>query len=62
MEYTEVARTRIRASRIGLGTWAIGGWIGDGSDDDSDDDVWVATIQNARDLRNNLIGTAPADG
>jgi aryl-alcohol dehydrogenase-like predicted oxidoreductase len=59
MEYTEVARTRIRASRrIGLGTWAIGGRIGDGSDDD----VWVATIQNARDLRNNLIGTAPADG
>ena len=58
MEYPEVAHTRIRASRIGLGTWAIGGWIGDGSDDD----VWVAAIQHARDLGTNLIGTAPADG
>ena len=43
MEYPEVAHTRIRASRIGLGTWAIGGWIGDGSDDD----VLVAAIQHA---------------
>jgi aryl-alcohol dehydrogenase-like predicted oxidoreductase len=58
MEYTEVANTGIRASRIGLGTWAIGGWMWGGSDDD----VSVATIQHALDLGINLIDTAPAYG
>jgi len=58
VEYTQVAHTRIRASRIGLGAWAYRRLIGDGSDDD----VLVATIQHALDLGTELIGAAPADG
>ena len=28
METFEIAGTGLKPSRIGLGTWAIGGWIG----------------------------------
>ena len=44
-------------SRIGLGTWAIGGgpaWGGDKSKDES-----IATIQKCPELGVNLIDTAP---
>ena len=33
MEFVDVENSRVRASRIGLGTWAIGGWMWGGSDD-----------------------------
>jgi aryl-alcohol dehydrogenase-like predicted oxidoreductase len=58
VEYTEIADAGIRASRIGLGTWAIGGWMWGGSDDE----VSVATIRHALDLGINLIDTAPVYG
>lgn len=58
MEYTQIAHTDIRASRIGLGTWAIGGWMWGGTDDDAS----IATIHRALDLGITLIDTAPVYG
>ncbi len=45
-------------SRIGLGTWAIGGWMWGGSDDA----LSIATIRGALDAGINLIDTAPVYG
>src|SRR6202142_2691730 len=45
-------------SRIGLGTWAIGGWMWGGADDATS----VATIRKAVDHGINLIDTAPVYG
>jgi aryl-alcohol dehydrogenase-like predicted oxidoreductase len=45
-------------SRIGLGTWAIGGWMWGGSDDAES----IKTIQKAVDMGINLIDTAPVYG
>ncbi len=58
MEFTEIKGTGIRPSRIGLGTWAIGGWMWGGPDDDAA----VATIHRALDSGITLIDTAPAYG
>ena len=44
-------------SRIGLGTWAIGGGWGENNDEDS-----IKTIQHAVDIGINLIDTAPVYG
>jgi aryl-alcohol dehydrogenase-like predicted oxidoreductase len=33
MEFTTIRETALKPSRIGLGTWAIGGWMWGGSDD-----------------------------
>lgn len=46
------------ASRIGLGTWAIGGWMWGGSDDNQA----IRTIQAAVDQGISLIDTAPIYG
>jgi aryl-alcohol dehydrogenase-like predicted oxidoreductase len=48
----------IPVSRIGLGTWAIGGWMWGGSDDT----VSITTIRKAVDLGINLVDTAPVYG
>jgi aryl-alcohol dehydrogenase-like predicted oxidoreductase len=45
-------------SRIGLGTWAIGGWMWGGSDEAES----IKTIQRAVDIGINLIDTAPVYG
>lgn len=58
MEFTDIKNTGIRTSRIGLGTWAIGGWMWGGADDDAA----VATIVRALDAGITLIDTAPAYG
>src|SRR6202140_2010923 len=58
MEFTQVQNTGIRASRIGLGTWAVGGWMWGGADDGAA----IATIHRALDSGVNLIDTAPAYG
>jgi aryl-alcohol dehydrogenase-like predicted oxidoreductase len=58
MEFTEIKQTNIRPSRLGLGTWAIGGWMWGGADDEAA----VATIQRALDDGITLIDTAPAYG
>src|SRR5215510_9039219 len=56
LEYTQIGD--IRCSRIGLGTWAMGGFQWGGADDDES----VRTIHVALDRGINLIDTAPAYG
>lgn len=58
MQAMEIPRTGMHASRIGLGTWAIGGkqWGG------TDDAQAIRTIHAALDRGINLIDTAPAYG
>jgi len=58
MEKTQISDVPIAASRIGLGTWAMGGFQWGGSDDDES----VRTIHEALDLGITLIDTAPAYG
>jgi len=58
MEHVRIEDCAIEASRIGLGTWAIGGWMWGGPDDDAA----IATIHRALEAGINLIDTAPAYG
>ncbi|MGM0949192.1 MAG: aldo/keto reductase [Bacillota bacterium] len=58
MEYTSIADTDIKASRIGLGTWAIGGTMWGGTDEKQS----IKTICAALDQGITLIDTAPAYG
>ncbi|HZV78261.1 MAG TPA: aldo/keto reductase [Candidatus Binatus sp.] len=58
MENVEIAGTNLRTSRIGLGTWAIGGDLWGGADDAAS----IATIHRALDLGITLIDTAPGYG
>jgi aryl-alcohol dehydrogenase-like predicted oxidoreductase len=58
MEFVDVSGTSIRASRIALGTWAIGGWMWGGSDETDA----IRTIHAALDRGINLIDTAPVYG
>jgi aryl-alcohol dehydrogenase-like predicted oxidoreductase len=58
MEYSGITGTDISISRVGLGTWAIGGWMWGGSDEAQA----VRTIQAAFDHGINLIDTAPVYG
>jgi aryl-alcohol dehydrogenase-like predicted oxidoreductase len=58
MEFANIADTRLTVSRIGLGTWAIGGWMWGGTDDEES----IATIRAAVERGVNLIDTAPAYG
>ena len=58
MEYTNISGTSIESSRIGLGTWAIGGCMWSGSDEKEA----IQTIHAALDQGINLIDTAPAYG
>jgi aryl-alcohol dehydrogenase-like predicted oxidoreductase len=58
MEFAEIADTQLRISRVGLGTWAIGGWMWGGSDENAA----IDTIRAAFDHGINLIDTAPAYG
>jgi len=52
------AGTSLTVSRVGLGTWAIGGWMWGGSDDDES----VRTVRAAIDQGITLIDTAPVYG
>jgi aryl-alcohol dehydrogenase-like predicted oxidoreductase len=58
MEFATVPGTSLEISRVGLGTWAIGGWMWDGTDDEES----IATIRAAVERGLNLIDTAPAYG
>jgi len=57
MESIQIAST-ITASRIALGTWAIGGWMWGGSDENDA----ISTIHSALERGINLIDTAPVYG
>lgn len=58
METTKIANTGIEASRIGLGTWAIGGKMWGGTNEEDS----IKTIHAALDKGISLIDTAPAYG
>jgi aryl-alcohol dehydrogenase-like predicted oxidoreductase len=54
----EIGASGIRASAVGLGTWAIGGWMWGGTDETES----IAAIRAAIDAGVTLIDTAPAYG
>ncbi len=58
MEHVAIEGLDQPASRIALGTWAIGGWMWGGSDESDA----IKTIQAALDLGVNMIDTAPVYG
>src|ERR1700741_1291948 len=58
MEFAKIPGTTIRASRVALGTWAIGGWMWGGSDESDA----IRTLHAAIDRGVNLIDTAPVYG
>ncbi len=58
MEFRTIPETSLTVSRVGLGTWAIGGLMWGGTDDDNS----VKTIHAAVERGINLIDTAPAYG
>jgi aryl-alcohol dehydrogenase-like predicted oxidoreductase len=58
MEFATIPQTSHRISRVGLGTWAIGGWMWGGTDEEQS----VMTIQAAVERGITLIDTAPAYG
>jgi aryl-alcohol dehydrogenase-like predicted oxidoreductase len=58
MEQIAIGASGLNTSRIGLGTWAIGGWMWGGSDEAQS----TATIRSAVERGVMLIDTAPAYG
>jgi aryl-alcohol dehydrogenase-like predicted oxidoreductase len=58
MEHIAIGNSGLTVSRIGLGTWAIGGWMWGGSDEKQS----IATIRAAVERGVTLIDTAPAYG
>ena len=57
-ELVDIPGTKVRASRVALGTWAMGGWMWGGTDERQS----IATIRAALDQGVNLIDTAPVYG
>jgi len=58
METIEIPGIPTPASRVCLGTWAMGGWMWGGTDDDAS----IATIRHAHELGVNVVDTAPVYG
>jgi aryl-alcohol dehydrogenase-like predicted oxidoreductase len=58
MEQIAIGKSDVKTSRIGLGTWAIGGWMWGGTDEAQA----VATIRSAIERGVTLIDTAPMYG
>jgi aryl-alcohol dehydrogenase-like predicted oxidoreductase len=58
MEPVKIPGLTLSPSRIGLGTWAIGGWMWGGTDEEQS----IRTIHAALDRGITLIDTAPAYG
>ncbi len=58
MDFTKIAGTDLTVSRIGLGTWAIGGWMWGGSEEAES----IRTIRAALEHEITLIDTAPVYG
>ncbi len=54
----EIGRSGVKASAVGLGTWAIGGWMWGGTDEAQS----IAAIQGSLEAGVTLIDTAPAYG
>jgi aryl-alcohol dehydrogenase-like predicted oxidoreductase len=58
LETVSIQGTDLKPSRVGLGTWAIGGWMWGGTDDAES----IRTIHAALDRGITLIDTAPVYG
>src|ERR1700688_3790333 len=58
MEHMAIGTSGVTASRIGLGTWAIGGWMWGGTDEAQS----IKTIRSAVERGVTLIDTAPVYG
>jgi len=58
MEYSAIAGTPLKVSRVTIGTWAIGGWMWGGTDETES----ISTIRAALDHGINTIDTAPVYG
>jgi aryl-alcohol dehydrogenase-like predicted oxidoreductase len=58
MEFTDIPGTSMRVSRVALGTWAIGGWMWGGSNENDA----ISAIHAALERGINLIDTAPVYG
>ena len=58
MEQIAIGASGLNTSRIGLGTWAIGGWMWGGTDEAQS----IATIHSAVERGVTLIDTAPVYG
>jgi aryl-alcohol dehydrogenase-like predicted oxidoreductase len=58
MEFATISGSPLTISRVGLGTWVIGGWMWGGTDEDES----IRTIHGAVERGINLIDTAPAYG
>jgi aryl-alcohol dehydrogenase-like predicted oxidoreductase len=58
METITIGKSGVTTSRIGLGTWAIGGWMWGGTDEKEA----IATIRSAVEQGVTLIDTAPVYG
>lgn len=58
METSRIASANLQLSRIGLGTWAMGGWMWGGTDEQES----IRTIHSAIDRGITLIDTAPVYG
>ena len=58
IETTQIADTGLTSTRIGLGTWAIGGWMWGGTDETES----IRTVQAAVDRGITLVDTAPVYG
>ena len=58
MEFVNIPDADLRVSRVGLGTWAMGGRMWGGTDERDS----IATIHAALDQGINLVDTAPAYG
>ncbi|GAB6058578.1 aldo/keto reductase [Desulfonatronum parangueonense] len=58
MEHITIPQTQIDVSRVALGTWAIGGWMWGGTDEQES----IRTIHAALDKGVNVIDTAPVYG
>ena len=58
MEQIQLGDSGITSSRVGLGTWAIGGWMWGGSDERES----ITTIRSAVERGISLIDTAPVYG
>ena len=58
MEYTNIPGIEEKVSRVALGTWAIGGWMWGGTDEQES----IRTIHAALDQGVNIVDTAPVYG
>ena len=58
METSRIPSANLQFSRIGLGTWAMGGWMWGGTDEQES----IRTVHSAIDRGVTLIDTAPVYG